>query len=386
MSTVNVNVQPTIISWALSQTDEGKLGAKLLKNIKQWLEGTKTPTFKQIEDFSRKANIPLGYFFLQTPTDEKIELLEYRTIDSVELAKPSRDLIDTINEMERVQDWMREYRQDTGFDVLPLVGSLKELTESKQIAERIREDLGLEIDWFSNCKSMTDSFDFIRGRLENNGVVVMLNGIVGKNNHRTLSVDEFRAFAMVDEWAPLIFINSVDSQGAKIFSLFHEIAHIWIGVNDLYNDRRNSASVKPLETLCNAVASELLVPVELFEDKWINCDEQGEKERIRLLAKIFRCGEIVIARKALDANRINKEMYDEIVIEVIEAYRITKENKETNGGNYYNTVKTRLDGNFVRAICESIATGRTTFTEAYRLTNTSRKTFPEVTMRLGGVI
>ena len=51
MPTVNVNVQPAIISWALSQTSEEKLGTKLMENIKQWLAGTKRPTFNQIEDF-----------------------------------------------------------------------------------------------------------------------------------------------------------------------------------------------------------------------------------------------------------------------------------------------------------------------------------------------
>ena len=84
MPTVNVNVQPAIISWALSQTSEEKLGTKLMENIKQWLDGTKRPTFNQIEDFSKKSHIPLGYFFLQTPPVEQISLLEYRTLDSIE--------------------------------------------------------------------------------------------------------------------------------------------------------------------------------------------------------------------------------------------------------------------------------------------------------------
>ena len=44
----------------------------------------------------------------------------------------------------------------------------------------------------------------------------------------------------------------------------------------------------------------------------------------------------------------------------------------------------RLDRCFIRALCESINMGRTSYTEAYRLTNTSRKTFSEVADRLGG--
>lgn len=386
MPTVKVNIQPTIISWAMSQTDEDKLGAKLLSNIKQWLDGTKTPTFNQIEEFSRKANIPLGYFFLQTPPIENIELLEYRTIDSVELANPSRDLIDTINEMERVQDWMKQYRQDTGFDALRFVGCLKGQKEPEYIAECIRKELDLELKWYDKCENLRDSFNYIRGQLDESGVLVMLNGIVGKNTHRVLNIEEFRAFVMVDEWAPLIFINNADSQGAKLFSLFHEIAHIWLGEDDLYNDRRNSNNIKPLEVLCNAVASELMVPLEVFVKEWNSISEKDKQEKIKLLAKNFKCSESVIARKALDIDKIDKQLYDDIVEEAIEAYKTMKENKGTGGGDYYNTAKNRLDRYFVRALCESITSGRTTFTEAYRLTNTSRKTFSEVAMRFGGVI
>ncbi len=116
MPAVNVNIQPEIIKWALNQTPADKLGDKLLSNIKKWLDGTKNPIFHQIEEFSRQSNIPLGYFFLQAPPDEKLELLEYRTIDSIQLTNPSRDLIDTIHEMEEIQDWMKSYRQDFDYE------------------------------------------------------------------------------------------------------------------------------------------------------------------------------------------------------------------------------------------------------------------------------
>ncbi len=111
MPTVNVKIQPEIINWALNQTSTEKLGDKLMDNIIQWRNGTKTPTFNQIEDFSRKSNIPLGYFFLQTPPAEQMKLLEYRTVDSIQLANPSRNLLDTFHEMENVQNWMIDYRQ-----------------------------------------------------------------------------------------------------------------------------------------------------------------------------------------------------------------------------------------------------------------------------------
>lgn len=268
MPAVNVNIEPEIIKWALSQTQKEKLGDKLMSHITQWLNGTKTPTFNQIEDFSRKANIPLGYFFLQTPPVEQLDLLEYRRVESIQLVNPSRNLIDTVHEMENIQDWMRDYRQDLGYDTLTIVGCMKNSGNVQTIVNRIRKDLELDIKWYERCKDSRDAFGVIRSQVEACGVIVMMNGIVGKNTHRTLDINEFRAFAMIDEWAPLIFINAADSNGARLFSLLHEVAHIWIGLDDLYNDRHNRVDgVSSVEVLCNAVAGELLVPKYYF---WIN--------------------------------------------------------------------------------------------------------------------
>ncbi len=199
MPTVNVNIRPEIINWALSQTQEEKLGDKLMNNITKWLDGTKKPTFNQIEDFSKRANIPLGYFFLQTPPVEQIDLLEYRTVDSIQLSNPSRNLVDIIHEMENIQDWMKTYRQDLGFDKLSIVGCMRGIYEVDVIVNRIRRDLEFDDDWYEKSKDAREAFNYIRRQLEVCGVVVMMSGIVGKNTHRALDVDEFRAFAMVDD-------------------------------------------------------------------------------------------------------------------------------------------------------------------------------------------
>ena len=386
MPTVNVNIQPAIISWALSQTSEEKLGTKLVDNIKHWLDGTKSPTFNQIEDFSKKSHIPLGYFFLQTPPIEQISLLEYRTLDSIQLTNPSRNLIDTIHDMEAVQEWMVNYRKEWNYDTISIVGSLKGITDISVIADTIRKDLGLNIEWYKDCGNPSEAFNKVRGLLEECGIVVMMNGIVGKNTHRALDVNEFRAFAMVNEWAPLIFINGADSAGGRLFSLFHELVHLWIGENDLYNDTKYSANgIKPIEVTCNAVAGALMVPKTVFLEKWNNNTNDDIHEKIKELARMFRCSSSVIARRALDNKKIDQNVYNMVIADAIEAYIQTKQDK-SSGGDYYRVARSKLDGVFVRALCESVNSGRTSFTEAYRLTNTTSKTFSEVASGLGGVL
>lgn len=386
MPTVNVNIQPAIISWALSQTSEEKLGTKLVDNIKHWLDGTKSPTFNQIEDFSKKSHIPLGYFFLQTPPIEQISLLEYRTLDSIQLTNPSRNLIDTIHDMEAVQEWMVNYRKEWNYDTISIVGSLKGITDISVIADTIRKDLGLNIEWYKDCGNPSEAFNKVRGLLEECGIVVMMNGIVGKNTHRALDVNEFRAFAMVNEWAPLIFINGADSAGGRLFSLFHELVHLWIGENDLYNDTKYSANgIKPIEVTCNAVAGALMVPKTVFLEKWNNNTNDDIHEKIKELARMFRCSSSVIARRALDNKKIDQNVYNMVIADAIEAYIQTKQEK-SSGGDYYRVARSKLDGVFVRALCESVNSGRTSFIEAYRLTNTTSKTFSEVASGLGGVL
>ena len=387
MPSIAVDIQPEIINWALKQTKEDRIDAALLKNIQQWLDGTKVPTFNQIEDFSKKACIPLGYFFLKTPPKENIKLIDYRTIDSVALIEPSRNLIDTISEMEAVQEWMATYRQDVGFEKCTFFGLTSNSNNPDEIARSIRTYLEVPVRWYEETDTARGSFAYWREKLNQAGVIVMMNGVVKNNTRRPLNTDEFRAFAMANEWAPLIFINAVDTDGARLFSLLHEAAHIALGRNDLFNDRQNSIStVSAIETLCNAIAAELLVPNGEFLLAWDQSDkEEKDFERFSELAKTFHVGITVIARRALDNNLIDGAFYRGIANQVITQYNKSKQEKAKNGGNFYNTLGSRLDKNVVRALCESIALGRTSYTEAFRLTNTNKNTFPDVVYKVGGV-
>ncbi len=388
MPSIAVEIQPEVLNWALKQAKEEHIDDALINNIHQWLDGTKVPTFNQIEDFSKKACIPLGYFFLKTPPKEKISLIDYRTIDSVSLIEPSRNLIDTISEMEAIQDWMVSYRQDMGFDKCDFFGLIDGNNTPFSIAKTIRDFYEISEKWYENTGSARGSFSYWRELLNQAGIIVMMSGIVKNNTRRALNTEEFRAFALANEWAPLIFINAVDTEGAKLFSLLHETVHIALGRNDLFNDRQNGENkVSTVETVCNAVAAELLVPNKEFILKW---NQSGRKNddysKYSEIAKIFHCGVTVIARKALDNNLINNELYRAIANQVIEQYNKRKQEKSSPGGNFYNTMGSRLDKSVVRAICESIAIGRTGYTEAFRLTNTNKNTFPDVVYKMGGVV
>lgn len=373
---MDVQIAPAIINWVISQTQLGELSQEVANNLQAWKNGDKTPTFNQIENASKATGIPLGYFFLQTPPVEDKSLIECRTIDSLTVKNPSRDLMNTIHDMEMIQDWMREQLIADGFDPLDYVG--KSRANAKEIAESIRKILDIEIDWYKKVVN-GDSFGYIRSAISESGVIVMANGVVGNNTHRPLSVDEFRAFTIIDEYAPLIFINSNDSNGAKLFSLFHEFAHVCLGHNSFFNDRYGiGEKVSKIETVCNAVAAELIVPQDLFIKEWNSViNGNTEKQAIIKLSSKFKCGTMVVARRALDNGFIPFGVYKEISQLAVKLYNEQRK-KKSAGGDYYNTLSSRIDKRFLCKLAASVAEGNTLYMDAYRLTNTNRNTFEKL--------
>ena len=381
MAGQTINISPNIIKWVIQKVQFENTNTSILESLYQWLSGEKAPTFSQLENVSKKTNIPFGYFFLTTPPEETCNIVEYRTVDSVEVIEPSRNLIDTLDKMTEIQEWMRGYLIDSGNEELPFVGKFKDAPNELSITNDIRTTLNLAKNWYTQVKSSGESFKYLRSLFENIGILVMLNGIVGQNTHRKLEISEFRAFTLVDNYAPLIFINTCDSENGKIFSLVHELVHIWIGVDNFYNDQfGNATKISEIEKICNSVSAEILVPNEYFLKKW-NETNLGIFEKSEVLSKYFNCSKNVIVRRAFDNSYITRDEYDKVTSEFIEQFKqweIKNKEKKTNGGNYYKTMETRLDKRLMKALESSAKEGKTQYTEVYRLTNTNRSTFSKL--------
>ena len=65
MAGVNVSVAPEIINWVIEKIQFGTVNNSVFELLNKWKSGEKVPTFNQIEDVSKKTNIPFGYFFLE---------------------------------------------------------------------------------------------------------------------------------------------------------------------------------------------------------------------------------------------------------------------------------------------------------------------------------
>ena len=385
MAHLTVDVKPAVLTWVLQKAINLNFDNEIIELVEKWRSGEKTPTFHQLETFSRKTGIPFGYFFLDTPPGENCELAEFRTIDGASVMNPSRALIDTLDTMRAVQDWMADYNRENGLDRCAYVGRMTAEDSASRIAEDIRKELNLPLDWFAAYRNADIAFRALREKIGKLGILVMVNGVVGNNTHRKLSLEEFRAFTLIDSYAPLIFINSVDTANGKLFSLFHELAHVWIGRESLYNDRYGILNGRNREEqLCNAVAADILVPDQLFCSRWDEAEEMPA-EIIDRLGRYFVCSHFVLARKALDQGKIEKKEYNRLVADYTsQSQRLLQGKTQSGGGDFYRTLKSKWDPNFIRALSGSVESGRTQYRDAYLLTQTNGKTFTALAENVGG--
>ena len=379
----NIDISDDILKWVVSSINPDNTNPDILDTLISWRNKTKVPTYNQILDISRATGIPLGYFFLKTPPKEDLSFVNYRTVKSIELENPSRELKTIMLDMELIQDWLHSQLISDGEDKNCYVNSLKDIEDVIEIATTIRKELNISENWYKTIKNSEEAFKFLRNAISNSGIAVMVNGIVRNNTSKPLSINEFRAFALIDEYAPLIFINSNDSINGRIFSLLHEYVHIGLGENSLYNDRCSCTfDVQATETICNKVAAEILVPQEDFIKKWEFAAEaeQDPMNIIRKLTKYFICGMTVIARKALDNNFISHEKYHYIAQSAVANYKKAK----SRGGDFYRTLNSKIDSNFLNYLFSRVDQGKTLYTEAYRLTNTNRETFNKLKSQFEG--
>ena len=386
MPSVSVKVNPTILNWLMQKAQQGNVGSSVIDLIKKWISGEKEPTFSQIETVSKKTSIPFGYFFLEKPPVEECKIVDFRTVDSISIQNPSRDLIDTVDLMCSVQEWMSEYNKDNGVSGYTFVGSIKTTDDVIHTAKTIRKELNLNLNWFEDFRNAREAFNSLRNTIADLGVIVMMNGIVGNNTHRTLNVSEFRAFALTDPYAPLIFINSRDADNGKLFSLLHELVHVWIGKDNFYNDVYGlSQKVSKEEQFCNAVAAEILVPDFIFIDEWSK--QTGSNETIIYeLEKKFICSSFTLLRKAFNTRRIEKAEFNRLLNLFkgqFEAMLNQKQEKISGGGDFYRTLATKWDRKVIQAMYSGVQSGRNQYRDVYRLTNTNGKTFHELVRKVG---
>lgn len=364
--TIRVAVNPNLLRWARERSGipQETLVARF-KKLRQWENGAAQPTLKQVEAFARAVHVPVGYLFLSEPPEETVPIPDFRTLAAHEVARPSPNLLDTIYMCQERQSWYRNFARMHGQPELGFVGSASTEASPETVAEEMRERLRFSLVARRECATWTDALRLFIRRAEEAGVLVMVSGIVMSNSSRRLDPAEFRGFALVDPLAPLVFINGRDTKAAQIFTLAHELAHIWLGASALSNlGVAPRSGFRPEEVWCNAVAAELLVPLTALERDLRQYEPLAEA--LSRHARTFKVSTLVILRRLLDAGWIDQGHFD--VAWEREAERLKALVRGGGGGgNFYNTTLARVSHRFARALVASTLEGHTLYRDAFRM-------------------
>jgi Zn-dependent peptidase ImmA (M78 family) len=370
-----VPVKPELLCWARNRAsrDVARL-SKPFPKLEAWERGEVQPTLKQLERFAKATHTPVGYLFLDEPPEEQVPIPDFRTTATVYFDRPSPDLLDTIYICQQRQEWYRDFTRSMGMEPLPFVGSADITDDVVQAATDIRTMLNFDVEKRRQTRTWTESLRRFVEQADALGVLVMVSGVVGSNNRRKLDPKEFRGFALADDLAPLVFINGADTKSAQMFTLAHELAHLWIGRSAVSDAQAARVSDHKVERWCNRVAAELLVPLALMREEY-RADDDLYAELARL-ARHFKVSTLVILRRIHDAGGLTRE-------ELWEAYDQELQRllalPKTSGGNFYLTQPARVSKRFARAIVISTLEGQTLHRDAFRMLGFSKlSTFREL--------
>lgn len=385
---VRVEVQPSVLTWARARSgiadDDWD---RRFPKYDAWLAAEAAPTLKQLEDFARKTHTPVGFLFLDEPPVEAVPIPDFRTVGDRPVGAgevASADLLDVIYACERRQEWYQDNQILEGEPPLPFVGVATTNDAVDDVAGQMREVLDWTAQSRATCRTADAALTWLREHAEAAGVLVMISGIVGSNTHRTLDPQEFRGFALVDQHASVVFVNGADSKAAQVFTLAHELAHLWLGETALSDLDPRSTRTNEVERWCNQVAAELLVPMAEFRGRF----DQGTDIRgqLRPLAEHFRVSTQVVLGRLREAGALT---WDEYLVELdAERQRVTEflADRGGGGGNYYNTKPVQVSKRFASAVIASAKEGRTPYTRAFRLLDVKREsTFDGLAEQLGVV-
>ncbi len=379
---IRVEIPSELIAWARQRSgvDFDALTRRFPK-LEAWEAGEASPTLKQLERFAQATHTPVGFLFLPAPPDEAVPIPDFRTVADVPIGRPSPDLLDTIYQCQQRQEWFRDYAQANRFDPVPFVGSSTLGTSSEEAATEMRQTLGFHFE--QRGPTWSEAFRRLTEGAEEAGVLVMVNGVVGSNTHRKLKPGEFRGFALVDPLAPVVFVNGADTRAAQIFTLAHELAHIWLGQTGLDDIDLGSQATSDIERWCNRVAAEFLVPLEQLRRHYVQ--ENDLTEELERLARMFKVSTLVVLGRVHEAGHLTWEQYRSAYREELaRVLPLVEEATGAGGGNFYNTQPSRVSKRFARTVIASALEGQTLFTDAFRMLGFKKKsTFDELSQRLG---
>lgn len=338
------NINPEVLRWA--RETAGLTLEKAAKSINIKIhrldgmeKGSIVPTQKQIANMALKYHRSVLVFYLPHPPKQKSIIQDFRKLSTLSTdMQPQLDIMvrDLHVRQNIVIDSLEEMEED---EELEFVGSMNNVKNPDEIADKIVEDINFDISQYRNSKNIDDAFNYLRRIVEISRTYVILMGNLG---HYTTSIgiDVFRGMALANKICPFIVINENDSRAAWSFTLLHELAHLYKGASGI----SGYESEEEIEDLCDEVASKILL--EPHEIRDIAVDHLENKNLLLFITEFAE--RRFISRKMVACclrkeGKIDWPTYNHIA-RILDEDRLALKRSSSSGtgGNYYYTRRHRV--------------------------------------------
>lgn len=384
MATKYVPAYPDTLRWVREDIGlthvqvEEKTGFPV-DQLRRWETGTDSINLTQAKKLADLYKISVPVFYLKKIPEEwtRAKPVDFRRPEN---RKPySRRLCLAIRDAEARQQWMRERALSEKMQPLEWLYFYKGQEKTTVIANWILDWLNVDRIFIQNLQSDKEALIYWIEKLEAKGVVVATN-----STHAAHKIDhsEYSGLVLYDDYAPFILLNPQDSPARRIFTLIHELAHLLLDNRDGLSKidfRHEVANYDPLETLCNRVASRVLISDDFITGQWR--EEDDIEEQISALAKKLKVSHSAIAVRLREQNQISQSTLDELLA----YYRKLYNRSQKSSGGRSLPDKQALDrcGKlFTRSVLDAYEQGNINAIEIYDLLGVKLKHLAKLSERL----
>ena len=353
-----------------------------IEKFKEWENGNDYPTIRQAQKLAKAYRRPFALFFLPDVPNDFQPLQDFRKAGSKELSTPS---IFIIREIQQKQAWIRDVNEESNENKVSFIGKYSIKDNPKIVAQDILNELNINPFNYTSNNPILEWID----KAESNGVFISRSSFI----HPRLKLDsnEIQGFAIADSYAPFVFINSDDWNAPQLFTLVHELAHLWISETGISNDIepsiKNINEYNPIELFCNEVAANALIPIEFIE----NLDDKAfdHAKEVFKNAKSIGVSSFALLVRALNLNIISFSVYNNLKHQADIEYneflkreenkKLKQKQKEKKGGpNYFLLLLNRNSRLFTQTVLDAFHGGAIEPSLASNLLNVQVNKFPKL--------
>lgn len=369
-------ITPIVFRWAresakmTSEIAASKVNVTV-ERLLEWEAGTTQPTIKQAQMLAKAYKRPFALFFLPDIPRDFQPLQDFRRSDSKALSTGS---VFMIREIQQKQAWISETNQENREQKFPFVGRFTVNDNPEDVAEDILNTLDISPGKYPNGNAVKEWIE----KAEAKGIFVSRTSFV--NSHLTLDSDELQGFAIADPFAPFVFINSEDWAAPQLFTLVHELAHIWIAASGISADIdpgfRKIDRLHPVELFCNEVAANALIPKHMLLQ--LGSSIYQTASQIFAVAKTFGVSSFALLVRALNLNLISIAQYKNLkaaadaeskAFLIREEEKKAKQKESTGGPSYYLLQIQKNSRLFTQTVLDAFHGGSLEPTQASSLLN-----------------